>query len=398
MSKPYRVALVGGPDVDARLDLMRILARDFEVVAYGSSPDLARAFGAQGFEYHWYPLSRRVNPFADLRTITHLRSHFRRQQPDIVHTFDTKPGVWGCIAARLARVPVIVGTVTGLGSLYTGGGLKVRALRRTYQMLQRIACRAAHLTIFQNRDDARQLVAAGVVPEAKTAVILGSGVATDDYAPERVGAAERARLRQELGIRADETVVAMIARVTRTKGVLEFMAAARAVAGRQPSTRFLLVGPEDTDSLDRLGAAELAELRRTVTWPGRRRDIAAVLAITDVFVLPSAYREGIPRVLLEAAAMGLPLITTDSPGCNEVVEQDRNGCLVPTGDVPALTAAIERLVAQPALRRRFGAESRQRAVTRFALAVIAEQTRATYRRLLERHAPASRGDRASGRR
>jgi glycosyltransferase involved in cell wall biosynthesis len=119
-----------------------------------------------------------------------------------------------------------------------------------------------------------------------------------------------------------------------------------------------------------------------VLWPGRRDDIAAILAISDAFVLPSAYREGIPRVLLEAAAMGLPLVTTDSPGCNEVARPGENGFLVPVGDAAALTAAVEQLVADRELRGRLGAASRQRAMCLFDLRVIAGEVRGAYRRLL----------------
>ncbi|HLQ38743.1 MAG TPA: glycosyltransferase family 4 protein [Planctomycetota bacterium] len=379
-----KVVLVGGPDVDARLELGQQLAGDYDVQVFGSSPALAPAFAGHGVAYHCYPLTRRANPIADLRTLLHLRSAFRSARADVVHAFDTKPGIWGAIAARWAGVPVVVGTVTGLGSLYVAEGLKARLMRSVYQRLQRLACRCSDLTVFQNHDDVRQLVAAGVVPQDRTRVILGSGVACDRYAQERVGAPERDRLRQELGIPAAATVVTMVGRVTRSKGVLEFMAAADAVRARAGPVRFLLVGPADEDVLDRLTPAELAALRRSVIWPGPRRDVPAVLAISDVFVLPSAYREGIPRVLLEAAAMGLPLVTTDSPGCNEVVVDGSNGALVAIGDVPALTRAIERLVEQPQLRRSWGAASRERAVTRFDLRIVAEQTRQVYAELLAR--------------
>ena len=137
-----------------------------------------------------------------------------------------------------------------------------------------------------------------------------------------------------------------------------------------------------TNSVDQLNSAELHQLKQTVTWTGPRRDIPVVLAISDIFVLPSAYREGIPRVLLEAASMGLPIVTTDSPGCNEVAEHSVNGFLVPVRNPAALSRAILILIEQLELRLRFGHVSRRRAVEHFDLSIIAAQTRAVYQQLL----------------
>jgi glycosyltransferase involved in cell wall biosynthesis len=381
-----RVVIVGGPDVDARIELMHRLDDAFDVNALGSHPGLEATFSAQGFNYSSYRLSRRVDPVGDLATLSQLVLAFRRLKPQIVHAFDTKPGIWACLAARVAGVPAVVGTVTGLGSLYGSADLPTRLARRAYEILQGLACRASDLTVFQNRDDPRHFVAAGITAPEKALVIPGSGVRTDVFAPDRVSDQERARLREELGILPGQTVVTMISRVMRSKGVPELMAAAREVRATHPQTHFLLVGPADQESPDRLRAPELAELRATLTWPGPRRDIAAVLAVSDIFVLPSAYREGIPRALLEAASMGLPIVTTDSPGCNEAVADGVNGMLVPVQDPGALARAIVHLVERPELRRRLGQASRQRAVERFDLSVIAAQTLAMYRQLLARPA------------
>lgn len=390
MPNQPRVAIVGGPDVDARLPLLRALRADFELHAFGADPALAPRFAAEGFPFHAYPLSRRVAPLGDVRTVTALARAFRTTRPDVVHAFDTKPGVFASIAARRAGVPVVVATVTGLGSLYGGNGVKTRLLRRIYETLQRAASRRADLTVFQNHDDLDQLVASRIVAPERTAVILGSGVDTGHFARERMGAEARGRVRAELGLAADDVVVTLIARVTRSKGIPEFVAAATALGRELPRARFLLVGPEDNDSLDRLDRGELAALRAAVQWPGRRDDVPAVLAATDVFVLPTAYREGVPRVLLEAGAMGLPLVATDSPGCNEVVVDGENGRLVPVGDVPALIAALRPLLADAALRERQGAASRRRVVEHFDLRVVADQTRRLWLRLLESRGAAPR--------
>ncbi|BAY24251.1 group 1 glycosyl transferase [Calothrix sp. NIES-2100] len=382
MNSLPKVAILGGPDVDARLELMNFLKADFNVIAIGSEPILQDKFLAAGFEYSVYHLDRRVNPISDFFTVTKLVSIFWKLKPQVVHAFDKKPDIWGRLAARLAGVPVIVGTVTGLGSLYARDNWKTKLTWIIYQWLQTFICHSCDLTIFQNHDDADEFMATGVVAKDKAKIILGSGVSTNLFDPVRVCDQERSQLRDELGIQPDEIVVTMISRVIRSKGVLEFMEAALMLRAQYPKVRFLLIGDEDKENVDFLSPAELAKLQQGVTWPGSRRDIPVVLAISDIFVFPSAYREGIPRVLLEAASMTLPLIATDSPGCNEVVENDVNGFLVTPGNVEQLTQAIERLIEQPELRQRFGQISRQRAVERFDISVIAEQTSSAYRELL----------------
>lgn len=379
-AKP-KVLFIGGPDVDARLDLMHRLKNQFDLSAVGSEATLYPKFAAAGFQYRWYRLSRRANPIDDLHGLLQLMAILKETRPDIVHTFATKPSVWGRFAAYLVGVPVIVGTLPGLGSLYANPTLATRAMRTLYQPLQKLACHLSDLTIFQNHDDARQFIETGVVSPQKTTTILGSGVATQIFHSDQVSPEARSTLRKELGILPDDIVVTMVSRVLRAKGVLEFMAAAQTVGATHNKVRFLLVGPED-HGVGRLKPDELARLKATVTWPGPRPDIPTVLACSDIFVLPSAYREGIPRVLLEAASMGLPIITTDSPGCNEVVSHGVNGFLVPVLNVTALSAAILTLVEQPALRAQFGRRSRQRAVERFDLALIASQTSHAYQQLL----------------
>lgn len=386
MSFRPKVVLVGGPDVDARLDLMCCLRDDFEVTALGSNRTLTDSFETKGFDYRAYHLNRQVNPISDVFTVGQLVSILRNLNPHIVHAFDTKPGVWGCLAARLAGVPIIVGTSTGLGCLYDGVNYKSRILWSVYQQLQTFACSMSDLTIFQNNVDRRELVALGVVPQRKTKVILGSGVSTDCFASHQISEEKRSQLRRELGIQIEDIVVTMISRVMRSKGVLEFMTTAQNVRSKFTRTHFLLVGGVEEKSLYSLEKSELEQLRKAVCWPGARQDIAAILAISDIFVLPTVYREGIPRVLLEAAAMELPIVTTDSPGCNELVEHGVNGFLVPGNESVALTKAVLCLIERPELRQQFGQKSREQVVEHFSLKVIAKQTREVYEQLLAQKA------------
>jgi glycosyltransferase involved in cell wall biosynthesis len=282
-----------------------------------------------------------------------------------------------------------VGSLPGLGSLYVAGkaSLPRRLLRGVYENLQRLASRSADLTIFQNQDDAREFVSRGVVASRKATIIPGSGVRTEVFDPARVTSAERQEVRASLGVPPDAVLVTMVSRIMRTKGVGDFAAAARTLRESHPRAHFLLVGQRDETSMDRLTAAEWHDLQSAVHCPGSRRDVPHILAASDIFVLPSYYREGIPRALLEAASMGLPIVTTKSPGCAEVVDDGVNGFLVPVRDPQALAAAVGRLLSDAASRRRCGAASRRLALDRFDLNAIAQQTRSLYRRLLTGRKP-----------
>jgi glycosyltransferase involved in cell wall biosynthesis len=379
--------MIGTDDVHMRIELMQHLRDEFTLAAAGTSPALGHRFAAAGFQYFVYPLPRGTSPARDVCAFAALLRLLRRFRPGVVHSFDSKPCVYGRLASRLAGVAVVIGTIPGLGSLYVQeasrpDGLARRLVRRLYEGMQKLASHSADLTIFQNQIDAVEFLGKGIVPREKLTIVPGSGVRTDLFDPARVSADQRRQARASLGVPEGALLVTMISRVIRTKGVLEYAAAAAAVRRRHPEAHFLLVGPADDRSLDRLSPAERAELVGAVNWPGPRSDVAQVLAASDVFVLPTFYREGIPRALLEAASMGLPLVSTRSPGCTEVVEDGVNGYLVPVRDPTALAAAVARLVADPGARARFGAESRRRAVARFDLSAVGGRIRSIYRDLL----------------
>lgn len=379
-----RILMIGTEDVDMRIELMQQLRDEFTLAAAGTAPALRQRFADTGFPYFLYPLPRGTSPARDVYAFAALLRLLRRFRPDVVHCFDSKPCVYGRLASRLAGVPVVLGTIPGLGSLYVEeagrpDGLARRLVRRLYERLQQLASHSADLTIFQNQTDATEFLGKGIVPRNKLTIVPGSGVRTDLFDPAHVSPDQRLRTRASLTVPEGALLVTMISRVIRTKGVLEYAAAAAEVRRRHPEVHFLLVGPADDRSLDRLSADERAELAGAVNWPGPRIDVAQILAASDVFVLPSFYREGIPRVLLEAASMGLPLVSTHSPGCTEVVEDGVNGYLVPVRDPVALAAAVVRLVADAEARARFGAESRRRAVARFDLSAVSGQMRSIYR-------------------
>jgi len=382
----HRLLLVGGPDVDSRIDLIHYLREFCEVVVAGSQPRLVDRFLKVGIPYLPYRLNRQTNIVADLVTLRQLIRIVRQVRPEIVHAFDTKPAVFARIAAWIGGDPAIVGTLPGLGTLYTSSDLKTRLIRLVYEGLQKTACRCSSLTIFQNNDDLALFVSRGIVTEEKSAVVPGSGVSTDVFDPERFPMEQRVEIRKQLGISTTSLVVTMISRLTRSKGVLQFGAAAQSL--RSSGISFLLVGDPDTETNDGLDDSSVRRLKQYVHCTGRREDVPAVLAASDICVLPS-YREGIPRVLLEAASMGLPIVTTNSTGCREVVIDRENGFLVPVRDAQRLAEAILLLAGDADLRRRFGARSRELAIDRFDLCKISHQILRIYRTLLTPSRPFS---------
>jgi glycosyltransferase involved in cell wall biosynthesis len=374
------VAVIGTTDVDKRIDLMCALQPDFRAIAMGTSADLGAVFDRQGLPYVSYTLS---GPMDIPLAIAQLTRHLRDIKPDIVHTFDTVPSIAGRLAARRAHVPVVVGTLPGLGRLYTGRETFVKTtVRAAYEAVQRRVSQMSALTIFQHEDDRDCFVRRRIVRSERTDIVAGSGIRTDQFRRDLVPAAVREATRREFGAPPDALVVVMVADLMRSKGVVEFGQAAAALASRFPHTRFVLAGSPSAWRKDYLTPDETRRLAGAVHCLGRRDDIAAILASSDVFVLPSSYAEGIPRALLEAASMELAIVTSDSPGCRAVVRDGMEGLLVPPRDAAALTNAIERMIREPEVRVRCGQAARTRAEHEFDLRVVTARTKAIYRGLL----------------
>jgi glycosyltransferase involved in cell wall biosynthesis len=261
----------------------------------------------------------------------------------------------------LAGVPVVIATVTGLGYIWTDDGPKARVLRAILGPIYRRVLRLADAVIYLNEEDWRTLGG------RRTLLIPGEGIDLKAFSPSAVPPERQAALRSELGLGSDDRVVLMVGRMLRHKGVLEFVEAARRVRVACPEAVFVLVGPSDEGNPARIPSGEIRVWETTglVRYLGTREDVRELMAIADVVVLPT-YREGLPRVLIEAAAMGRPIVATDIPGCREVVRNGVNGFLVPARDAVALAEAIGSLLKNPKLRAEFGAASRQLAEERFS--------------------------------
>lgn len=314
-----------------------------------------------------FALSRRGgNP---LDEITRLFSLLRREKPDLVHLVALKPVLYGGIAAYLAKVPGVVNAVAGLGWLFTSGGWRARWIRPVIRrfLAWRLSAKNA-VTIVQNPDDLALLQQAGV-PPAQLRLIRGAGVDVAVFTPA-------------LAPPPQPVIVMLVARMLWDKGVGEFVAAARQLHRQGMSARFVLVGGPDPGNPASISEATLRAWHGhdDIEYWGQREDMPAVLRLAHIACLPSYYGEGLPKSLLEAAAAGLPIVTTDAPGCREVVNDGDNGVLVPPRDADALADALRRLIADAGLRAQMGARSRERALAEFSQTQVIAQTLQLYRK------------------
>ncbi len=326
---------------------------------------------ALGFAHHCLSLSRSgKNPFTELRTVWTIFKLFRCIRPDVVHLVTIKPVLYGGIAARLAGVPGVAAAVSGLGFVFISSGLKAQLVRGVVAVLYRLALGKRNLkVIFQNLDDRDVLLRLGAVLSDKTVLIPGSGVSLSEYSvvPEP----------------DDVPVVSMVARLLWDKGVGEFVEAARLLNEKGVLARFVLVGAPDPGNPTSVTQAELDTWREEgyVEVLGFRRDIAEIFAASNLVVLPSYYGEGLPKVLVEAAACGRVVVTTDMPGCRDAIEPNITGLLVPARNAGALADAIQQLIEDKPLRYRMGKAGRELAERKFSIEKIVDAHLEIYRSL-----------------
>ena len=370
---------IGGDDVHKRIPLLQALEdRGFRVAAAGSED--AGRFQDSGIAYFRYPLHWKLAPLQDLRSCRALTALFRRHKPDVVHGFDPKPGIAAPLLGRRAGVRGRVRTITGLGFVMASDSALARALRPVYRGLQRRASAAA-FTVFQNADDRDYFFRNGLVQDGREKVVLSSGVDIDDLRSQRPGPEQLAAMRTSLGLDG-KFVVSMISRIDENKGVREFARSAEQVRRHVPNTAFLLVGPYATEGPEAARFVEnLKRQPETVRYLGPRDDIPAILSLSDLCVLPS-YREGTPRVLIEAGAQQVPAVTTDVPGCRDVVRDNWNGRLVPARDVGALADAITEILRDQDARTVMGRRSYQFVKETFDLPYVADAYAEIYRHAL----------------
>ncbi|QSJ20066.1 glycosyltransferase family 4 protein [Nostoc sp. UHCC 0702] len=376
---PKTIWHVGGEDIRFRIPLLLALRdKGFNVGAVGS--ENGDAFAKYQIPYFQYTLSREINPLADIQARTQLFHLFSKYKPDVVHGFDTKPAMITPIVAMKARIPGRVRTINGMGYIFSSNSPLALTLRPIYRHLQTKASAAAGITVFQNNDDREYFRKHKMVKDGCDDLVLGSGIDTEELSKNRPSPENLAAIRQELGLEG-QLIVTMIARLVVSKGVMEYLDAARIVCQQMQNVKFILIGPFSSEGRQAVPIKAVQQQAEFVSYLGIRNDIPTLLALSDIFVLPS-YREGMSRVLLEAGAMELPLITTNTPGCKDVVQDNWNGLLVPPKNAKSLATAILQLLKFQDKRVLMGTRSGMYVRENFSLKKVADSYTNIYYRAL----------------
>ncbi len=377
-----RIALFGNTDwylYNFRLSLARRIRDEGGHLLLLSPPGgYGEKLREMGFDWRPLPMERRsLNPFGEAALLARIAALLRRERIDIVHGFTIKPAIYAGLAGRMAGVRGRVSAVAGMGFVFISDSLKARMLRPVVRTMAWAAFGGddARL-IVQNPDDRAAFVDPGLVDPARVHTIPGSGVDLSRFQPTT-------RTRGE----GEPLKVLLAARVLWDKGMAEFIEAACALKGEGRNIRFLLAGEPDPGNPATCPPESVAawHAEGVIEHLGHVGDMPGLLADVDVVVLPS-YREGLPKTLIEAAGCALPLVTTDVPGCREVVTHEVDGLLAPAREWEPLARAIARLDDDAALRRRLGEAARAKALDQFDEQIVLRRTLDVYGELLDRTA------------
>ncbi len=350
----------------------------WEVVIATNVTDHGPEIQRHGFTLQPLPLNRRgANPFGELRTVLAVAAALRRHRPDILHCVALKPVLYGNLAAICCGQRRTVSALAGMGYAFTGTSPKVRALRSLLVAgLRLLLRRPGNQVIVQNDDDRALLLRHGIAVERRLTLIRGSGV-------------DLAALPATPPPPANQPIIfALVARMLADKGIAEAVEAMRQLHRRGVACRLWLVGKLDPHNPSAFSESQLRawEAESAAEWLGHREDIAEIWRQAHVALLPS-YREGMPKALLEAAACGRPIITTDVIGCREVIEDGIEGILVPARESEGLANAMQRLAEDQSLRLTMGRAARLRAERHFGEERVVAQHFELYRRCLEGSGP-----------
>ena len=341
----------------------------FQVAVATRVQDHGERITSHGLKLIPLQLSRHsLNPLRGLLLLFRLIKILRKESPDILHNVSLVPMFYGSIAAQFSKIPNVLNALTGLGHLFSSRNWKARLARFLVENIFRwILNRPNTRTIFQNVDDRELFIHRKIIRKDHAVLIRGSGVDMNDLTPT-----------PELEGRP---TVLLASRMLWDKGVGVFVEAARLLTGRNFSARFVLAGGCDTSSPNAIPQSNLEEWNRSgvIEWWGHRADMNEVFHVSHMVCLPTTYGEGIPKVLIEAAACGRAIIATDVPGCREIVLNGQNGILIPPRHPKALADAIQKLIEDPALRQKMGEAGRRIAMSEFSSEKVIGETLALYK-------------------
>ncbi len=347
-------------------------ARGYEVVVVTAPDTGEEQLARHGFRHVAVPMSRSGFVLRqEFSTYQAMKRIYLAEQPDLVHHVTIKPVIYGSFAARTTGVGAVVNAVPGMGFVFSRRGMRASILRSLVNLLYRLAFSHANMrVIFQNGEDLRGFLGHAIVRRENTVLIRGSGVDLDNFHPSVEP--------------AGPITFTLVARMLRDKGLFEFAQAGAIARQQHPDWRFQLAGGVDPGNPTSLTEAELHDLESQygVEWLGHCEDVAQLLEASHVVCLPTFYREGVPKTLLEAAAAGRPMIVSDIAGCREVVTDGVTGLLVPAREVQSLAKAMLLMGEDEVLRSRCGRAARDKAEAVFSVGDVVEHTFRVYDELL----------------
>lgn len=339
--------------VNFRGDLIKEIVRmGHKVIVIGPNKDYLEEILALRVQFIEVPFSKdHTNLFEDLEFYNKLKNIIKKEEPDLVFSYTIKPVIYGSLAAYKMRVKNIFSMVTGLGRIYSSKSLKTKFLKTITGILYKSAFKGCEKVFFQNYDDLEQLVNLKYLPIEKAVQVNGSGVNLEKFTPIEL---------------PEQNVFLMMARLIKEKGVIEFAKAAKYVKKDYPNARFILLGGYD-NSIGAITPEDLEPyiLDESIEYPGEVEDVVPFIRASKVFVLPTYYREGLPRTILESMAMGRPIITTDWPGCRDAVKDGVNGFLVQPKDYMALAEKIKKMIENPDIVQEMGQKSLELCVEKY---------------------------------
>ena len=386
MSGPH-VLCVGGEDHHLRIPfLLELRGRGVRVSAAGTGD--AAPFARAGIDYHGYQFDRFISPGKDRVSGRRLEEMLGQLKPDIVQSFDTKPNIMVPRAARRFPGIRVVRTINGMGWVYSSRSPAALALRPVQAGLHFMAGRSSDVTVFQNRRDQAFFERYRLVGPGGSVLVPGSGVDVEGFDRALASGQTEGQLRAAMDLGNAEVVIT-VTRLTRQKGIPALLKAAALVHRERPGVRFLLVGPRETEGPLAVSQREIERHAPYVIATGSRDDVPALLRMADVFAFPTEYREGVPRVLLEAALAGLPVISTDMPGCDDVIRDGWSGRLVPTRSPRQMAKAIIGALTSRADARAMAKRAAEHVREEFGLSLTVSRYHEVYRTVLN-PLPASR--------
>jgi glycosyltransferase involved in cell wall biosynthesis len=328
------IVFLGGEDVSARIDISsRLINLGCNIEIIGSEEE--EVFVKNNISYTKFNLNREFSILDDIKSILSIRRILRKYEKQVVvHAFDTKLTMFLPIAAIGLKRIKVVRTINGMGRLFTSKSAKSSLLVTVYKLIQRAVKRRVDYTIFQNTDNYKYFLKHNLVSEEKSIVIKSSGINLKEYSVP-IAAEVKDELSSEYITNKEAPTFILVSRLIKQKGISNYLEAAKLCHENGYNFNFLLVGQIDSNK-DAVSLEKINSYNKCVNYLGRKTNIKELLSISDIFVLPTFYSEGVPRVLLEASAMSLALITTNMPGCNDVLVDEFNGKMINIDDTQDL--------------------------------------------------------------